>query len=115
MIVGSRTTIAKPSDRILPLLGSLRPSERRELVGVVQSDPKLFMSALEDFLARWARSTWLEEYNVERIGKWIRRNCPRDVVDQSQAIADRKQAANRRNDSIHDRTYRVFLNGLTVH
>lgn len=115
MSITLRPSVSKPSDRILPLLGSLRPSERRELLGIVQTDSELFMLAIEEFLGRWAVSTWLEEYNVERVGRWIRKNCPPELVKRSQNIADYKQAANSPSETIHDRTYRVFLDGLTVH
>lgn len=105
----------------------MRPSERKALREYGDSCPDIFLSELSAFLEVWANSKWLEEYNVERVSKWIGKHCPPKLAEAARKIALVKLAyreiANdngtsngcETNVSIRSRTYQVFLSGLTAH
>ena len=97
------------------MFGSLRPSERKILRDAASADHGAFVLALQDFLAGWAKADWLEEYNVERVGKWIARECGREVLRAAEDLARRQLAQNANagvSGSIYADTYLAFLRGI---
>lgn len=100
------------------LFGSFRSSERRKLKQLSVDNQAVFMDALEDFLERWASADWLEEYNVERVARWIAKNCSQELVDIALRHAEQKMPANQAHGleakSVHTRTYDAFAKGLHV-
>lgn len=99
------------------LFGSFRSSERKTLLAVSKENKALFINALEGFLSRWAAADWLEEYNVERVGTWIAKNCDESIQKAAMSQANGRALANAMGpesaNSVHERTYRAFKAGLT--
>lgn len=65
-------------------LGSFRPSDRHELIKAFatpegRTDALL---AVRDFVQQWEKADWLEDYSVERIGKWLGKNAPQGVLSE---------------------------------
>ncbi len=105
----------------------MRPSERRHLLQVQEVDPSEFLKALAEFLERWAEASWFEDYNVQRVGKWIRLQCSDYVVKCAREVAlvnlnrfsgandfgDVGPSQNLDNDvQIRHRTYSTFFSSL---
>lgn len=111
------TTSFSPKERRNPsmfLFGSFRPSERKELLKQSKLDPQVFQGALREYLDVWARADWLEEYNVERVGRWVGKNCSSELVSKIKKMAEQSKVANGSADkSINERTYEAFLEGLS--
>lgn len=99
-------------DQIATLMGSMRPSERRVLLTVAMHDNERFVLGLESFLAGWSASSWLDEYSIGIVGRWIGRTCPSAAVDASAALAHKALCDDRPDHKHHKATYRVFLAGL---
>ena len=105
-----------PSVSAMYLFGSFRASERKKLLAVSKGNKPLFIDALEDFLNRWAKADWLEEYNVERVGTWIAKSCDKSIQDAAMQRISGRTSANsgaEESKSVHDRTYKAFKSGLT--
>jgi hypothetical protein len=105
-----------PAVSAMYLFGSFRSSERKKLLAVSKDNKPLFISALEDFLNRWATADWLEEYNVERVGSWIAKNCDQGIQDAAMQRVNGRTSANpsvKASESVHERTYKAFESGLT--
>lgn len=97
------------------LFGSFRSSERRALLAAAANQQGEFLEALADFLERWANADWLEEYNVERVGKWISKSCEPEMVAKIRQRIDGLTLANRPTGpctDIRTRTYEAFLKSL---
>ncbi|GLS88212.1 hypothetical protein GCM10010873_31860 [Cypionkella aquatica] len=94
------------------LFGSFRPSEREVLLNAANSSPDKFASALEVFLDGWAGADWIEEYNIERVGKWIAKRCPYDVVQKAKLLAETKLGANGQVGSTAKTVYVLTFNAL---
>jgi hypothetical protein len=99
------------------LFGSFKPSERNLLLGAATTAPSKFVHALEAFLGEWASAGWIEEYNIERVGKWIAKNCPADMTIRAKTLAETKLVANDPADgladSVYTLTYKSLLAGLS--
>lgn len=100
------------------LFGSFRVSERKKLLATSKENKPLFISALEEFLDRWAKADWLEEYNVERVGAWIAKNCDEGIREAAMQRANGRALANTAgaedSTSVHERTYKAFQIGLAT-
>lgn len=107
--------INRTHSRLMYLFGTFKPSERVTLLDAARGDMPAFIDALDDFLEIWADASWLEEYNVERVGEWIIAKCPADVRDRARELAQTKLRDSRAadEDSVFTRTYRAFLKGMT--
>lgn len=118
---------ATPTSSLLHLFSSMRPSERKALKVYCESRPDVFLGELDKYLELWANSKWLEEYNVERVSKWVGKNCPATLTESARSIAQakmtRRMSANDNpsgceftsHPSIYARTYQVFLTGLETY
>jgi len=104
--------IEKSPSRLMYLFGSFRPSERATLLESAKTDAKAFNEALKVFLAKWAEASWLEEYNVERVGEWIAAKCPISVQREARLIAERELDLAKADDTNRVRTYRAFVDGM---
>lgn len=109
-----RTDMTSPQPiAAMYLFGSFRSSERKKLLKLSSEKQDVFLSALADFLDRWATADWLEEYNVERVGRWIAKTCPKELSLEVKRSAEQKKPANSvEPGSIPIRTYQAFLRGL---
>lgn len=97
------------------LFGSFRASDRRELLILSQNNKDLFIRALNEFLLQWAQADWLDEGNVERVGRWISKNCNQDVkasVKQCLGSAPLTEKRGFSNGDIFEGTFGVFKRGL---
>jgi hypothetical protein len=104
---------------LMYLFGSFKPSERAVLLEVAIGRPDQFLSALDLFLLGWAKSTWVEEYNVERVGEWISKNCPPQLVERCRDLAISSLGSNdslgpHQTASVHATTYRSFLVKIVI-
>jgi hypothetical protein len=65
-------------------IGSFRPSDRFALQRALESesDRRVAIAAVEAFVQQWDRSDWIEEYSIERIGKWLASSAPASAVDE---------------------------------
>ena len=110
------SSTAKASSSLMYLFGSFKPSERKILLDSAIHEKMRFISALDDFLDRWARADWLEEYNVERVGRWMAENCAPELVSSAKNAAKSKLAANApisgSVSSVYTSTYRAFISGV---
>lgn len=63
-------------------LGTFRPSDRAVLERSFQTPEgkELVEAAVIAFVEQWDRSDWIEEYSIERIGKWLALKAPADVA-----------------------------------
>ena len=65
-------------------LGSFRPSDREALLSAI-NDPsrrRSAMSAIQSYVIQWDESDWLEEYSIERIGKWVAKSAPAPFTEE---------------------------------
>lgn len=111
----SRRSTSQETASIMYLFGSFRSSERRALLAAAANQQGEFLEALADFLERWANADWLEEYNVERVGKWISKSCEPEMVAKIRQRIDGLTLANRPTGpctDIRTRTYEAFLKSL---
>jgi hypothetical protein len=97
-------------DELVYFFGSFFPSQRKLLLEHANSSPQHFLSALQTFLSKWAGSDWLEEYNVERVGEWIAKNCEPTTKAEAEALA--RQMLKGAPKGIHDRTYQALIDGI---
>ncbi|OHV63596.1 hypothetical protein LCM4576_29685 [Mesorhizobium sp. LCM 4576] len=97
--------------KLMYLFGSFRPSERAELSAAAEATPELFLNALGAFLAKWAEATWIEEYNVERVGEWIAAKCSTTIRNGALELA-RGELAKGGNEPIRVTTYRALIAGM---
>lgn len=113
--IGRHGTATQDAVAAMYLFGSFRASERKKLLLIAQQDKALFITALDDFLHRWATADWLEEYNVERVGAWIAKHCAADLQAAVHRHVAQKAPANKTNvspTSIRSKTYQSFQKGL---
>jgi hypothetical protein len=103
-----------PSSRLSFLFGSFKPSEREALLVAANTAPSQFVDALARFLAGWAKSDWLEEYNVERVGEWIGLRCPSNVRQAAVSFAESQLASNNTDHakSVYVATYQALIKGV---
>lgn len=83
--IAHRLALFRPSDRAAIEQRLIDPETRDDV----------FVS-VEDFLKGWDGSDWLDEGNIERIGKWFGRQPDREIVAKAQRIADAVQTPARR-------------------
>ncbi|ESZ01155.1 MULTISPECIES: hypothetical protein [unclassified Mesorhizobium] len=95
---------------LMYLFGSFKPSERETLLDSATRDAPAFVKALELFLQKWADASWLEEYNVERVGEWVSDKCPPSVRKAARELALVKLCGAPSEN--HTNTYQVFLGGI---
>jgi len=67
---------------LISRLGTFRPSDRSVLGRHFDdaSTRKVAVDAVKEFVQIWERADWLEAYSIERIGKWIAKYQPSDIV-----------------------------------
>lgn len=118
MNVAVRLPTSSASSPLTHYFFSMRPSERRVLKEKCESEPDEFLKALSNFLELWAKSTWLEDYNVERVGNWVVNYCPKQVSDRAikdalSKLLSSKVANNPAAEPIKYRTYQAFVACVT--
>ena len=91
-LFGSAISLSPEGETLFRRLGTFRPSDRQAFVQVFQtsSGRQNAHDALVAFVLHWEKSDWLEEYSIERIGKWFGRHAPRDLVDELRKWCARK-------------------------
>jgi hypothetical protein len=97
------------------LFTRFRPSDRAILAEVAETDPDRFVHAFQGYLQEWAYGTWIEEYTVERLARWIAHTCPEAVTLALGAHARDRLGCNDNGDgtaSVYRRAYQGFLAGL---
>lgn len=64
-------------------LNSFRPSNQNAIEQAFESveGRTAVIEAVKLYVERWERADWVEVYTVERIGKWLGRSAPREIVD----------------------------------
>ena len=75
---------ASYQEALLWRLGTFRPSDRMEFERAFQSRSGIeaAFEAVTQFVVRWEEADWLEDYAIERIGKWLAKNAPAAVYDR---------------------------------
>jgi hypothetical protein len=82
-VLASRLTTFRPSDR-QEIDRALRDPNRRRDV----------MRALISYVETWEKANWIEDYSIERIGKWFAISADKDfVVELSNWAKKRKTKA----------------------
>lgn len=109
-------TSASSPHSVMHLFASFRPSEREILRTLSHANQDAFIVAMEDYLRGWANGDWVEEYNIERIAKWIARTCSQSIVDALISHSKERLGATLQRDTstVHNKTYRAFLEGVSV-
>lgn len=66
------------SEALSARLGAFKPSDRDELRRAFQTEAGrgAALQAIELFVTRWEAADWVEEYALERIGRWLSREAP---------------------------------------
>lgn len=92
-------TAKKPSQKeLLSRLNTFRPSDRSELTKAFNSPNGRddAFSAVQNFVMRWETADWLEAYSIERIGKWIAKYQPENVVRHLKTWAEEQETEPRK-------------------
>jgi len=115
-MMATKTAAERHYMHLMYLFGSFKPSERAALLSAATDNRHAFMRALDVFLSKWAEASWLEEYNVERVGEWTAAKCPPEIVETAIKSAESKLALANAEDaaSVYVRTYKAFLTGTTA-
>ncbi len=64
-------------------LGTFRPSDRDEFKRAFQSVEvrEAAYAAVVIYVTKWEAADWVEEYSLERIGRWLSKSAPSAFVD----------------------------------
>ncbi|MGV3489836.1 MAG: hypothetical protein ACO1OG_00805 [Devosia sp.] len=63
-------------------LGTFRPSDRDEFQRAFQTieGRKAAYDAVVIYVTKWEEADWVEEYSLERIGRWLSKSAPTAFV-----------------------------------
>lgn len=66
------------SEALSARLGAFKPSDRDELRRAFQTEAGrgAALEAVELFVTRWEAADWVEEYALERLGRWLSKEAP---------------------------------------
>ncbi|NKK60272.1 hypothetical protein GFM44_30955 [Rhizobium leguminosarum bv. viciae] len=72
---------------LISRLGTFRPSDRTVLGRHFDhaATRQVAIDAVQEFVLIWEKADWLEAYSIERIGKWIAKYQPEEIVSQFDA------------------------------
>lgn len=100
------------------MFASMRPSERTILQKLYTHDPDTFFASLDAWLKVWSQNDWVEEYKIQRTGKWMAKLFGADNAKKIARHVDALVPANAAPASIADKAFRAFKAGIerdTVH
>lgn len=110
MIDMVETTVT--SSNITQLIASFRPSQRKMLLDFCNQNADAFVVALENYLSEWATGDWVEEYNIERLSKWIARHCPDAVTNKLIDHANERLVSLEKSREVYRKTYAAVIDGV---
>lgn len=100
---------------LVALFAGMRPADREKLAESAQANPQTFITGLETYLNIWAQNDWVDDYKVERTGRWVAKLCPPDMLPSIRKMIEGKAPANQTDAmSVPSQTYAAFLAGLTA-
>lgn len=76
--------LSREADTLYRRLGRFRLSDRQALLQALEtpSGQRDTLAALLRYVEKWDQSTWIEDYSVERIGKWLVKYASPLFVDE---------------------------------
>ena len=88
-----RDVIVSAPEALSWRLGTFRPSDRAEFQRVLLTEGgrDVAFKALEIYVSKWEQATWLEEYSLERLGKWVAAQTPAPFVAEVKRLAGKRR------------------------
>jgi len=84
-VFGQRITAKTPGEAdVLRRLSKFRPSDKRALLRLLETTQGVedIYNGVTIYVEVWDRAQWLEDYAVERIGRWVKREGPAELTDR---------------------------------